>query len=77
MEVFYCFKAYPGTIYFTLALSPVLTADATKIEILPIRQALLPPVVLAETAYFPYPGDPTKTANVLEPLGEAGIGSIQ
>jgi plasmid stabilization system protein ParE len=62
---------------FTLALLPVLTANAVKIKILPIRQAPLPPVVLAETMYFLHPDDPTETANVLEPLGEAEIGSIQ
>jgi hypothetical protein len=62
---------------FTLASLPVLNADAAKIEILPIRQALLLPVVLTETAYFLHPGNPIETANVLEPLGEAEIESIK
>jgi hypothetical protein len=62
---------------FTLAALPVLIVDATKIEILPIQQALLPPVVLAETVYFLHPGNPIETANVLEPFGEAEIESIQ
>jgi hypothetical protein len=66
-----------GSLTFMLASSPVLTVDATKIEILPIQQVLLPPVVLTETVYFLDPGDPTETANVLERLGEAEIGSIQ
>lgn len=56
-----------------LASSPALRANIVRIKILPVQQVLLLLVVLLETAYDPYPDEPTKIASVFEPPGEVGI----
>lgn len=60
-----------------LASSPVLSANAARIEILPVLQVPLLPVVLLETADSLHLDDPAEIASVLEPLGAVEIGSVQ